>query len=487
MENLKLIAIGDIHYGKDYADIPERRIQYGRELLERVIRRFRYGDSPDIILILGDILDGMDQQLLIEIRNVLDKTKIPVVAIPGNHDTEYERFFQVMEDKAGARFINDFIIYSFSDTYGEGDICSREKEDLQQFMESVKKYPDKKFIVIQHNPVYPEIENSYPYNLANAEEVHKYYKDNNVILSISGHYHKGQELACKDGVYYLTTPALCEEPFRYVEVVIENSKITSCTRQIKNPIPLCDNHCHTQFAYCAEDITIEKILERAELLGMGYVCFTEHADQLYLTKEEYNKALSYYQPDIIKRKRVEGKDRMALFKETVNKAKSDRVKVGLEVTPDKNGGISLLPEDREGIDILVGAIHFLPEDILSAASSERESWFMDMLEALIENGIDVLAHPFRIFPRYGLVVPETLFKSVVDILKSYNVAAELNFHCNNPEPEFFSMCLEEGIKISLGTDTHNLLEAGEFYPHLRFLKKLGVLPDILNKILYLIP
>lgn len=489
MGKIKILAIGDIHYSTRPSEIEHRKTQYGLELFKRVLRRYNREEKPDVIVILGDIFDERleMEKLSLEIKHSLIKINIPVILIPGNHDMDYKNFFSLFEENTRFHIINDFIVYSFADTYDQGDMCTRKEQDIKEFIYTVKKYPDKKVIVIQHNPVYPLIESSYPYNLLNTEKVHEIYRDNNVLLSISGHYHQGQELTYKDGVYYITVPALCESPFRYVMIEIKGEKIKIENSQIKNPIPLCDNHCHTQFAYCSEDITIEKILERVDLLGMGYVCFTEHADQLYLTREEYNKALAYYDPPILKRKRDEKKDRMDIFKQAVQKVKSEKVRIGLEVIPDKNGGISLLPEDKEEIDLLVGAIHFFPEEILSATSIERERWFMNMVEALMKNNVNILAHPFRVFQRSGLNVPKTLFHPVSDLLKSYNVAAELNFHCNTPEYEFFEICLKEGIKISLGTDTHNILEAGEFYPHIRFLSKLGVLSDRFDEILYLIP
>jgi len=487
MDTLKIVAIGDIHYSTRPVDIKERKGEYGLEFLKRVIRRYSR-EAPDIIVILGDILneaEGMDK-LLPEIKKVIGKAGLPVVAIPGNHDADYVRFFSIL-GKPEPFIFKNFILYPFVDTYGENDTCSREKEDIEKFIYTIKRHPDKKVIVLQHNPVYPMIESSYPYNLTNAEKVHQCYKENRIVLSLSGHYHTGQGLTCKDGVNYLTVPALCEEPFGYFIIEIKGDSVKVRRENLKSQTPLFDNHCHTQFAYCAEDVTIEKILERVELFGMEYVCFTEHADQLYLTREEYGRCLSFYNPDIIRIAREEKRDRMRQFKEAVNKVRSEKVKMGLEVTPDKDGGISLLPEDREGLDILVGAIHFFPEEILAANTSKREIWFMDNLETLVKNKVDVLAHPFRVFLRSGLVVPATLFHPVVEILKGYNVAAELNFHTNIPEYKFFELCLAEGIKISPGTDTHNLIEAGEFYQHIKFLSELGVSQDMLDSILYKLP
>ena len=69
--------------------------------------------------------------------------------------------------------------------------------------------------------------------------------------------------------------------------------------------------------------------------------------------------------------------------------------------------------------------------------------------------------------------PAELFEPLADLLKKYDTAAEINFHCNQPDEEFFALCLQKGVKISLGSDTHNLYEVGEFYPHVKFLDKIA--------------
>ena len=103
--------------------------------------------------------------------------------------------------------------------------------------------------------------------------------------------------------------------------------------------------------------------------------------------------------------------------------------------------------------------------------------FMQQNEAILKSGVNALVHPFRIFSfRFNRIqhpTPEDLFEPLVQLLKKYHTAAEINFHCNHPEEEFFSMCIKNGIKISLGSDTHNLYEVGEFYPHVKLLDKIA--------------
>ena len=113
--------------------------------------------------------------------------------------------------------------------------------------------------------------------------------------------------------------------------------------------------------------------------------------------------------------------------------------------------------------------------------------FLFRTESLLRYGVQILAHPFRVFP-FGLrqPVPEELFEPVAELLKRYGVAAEINFHHNNPEPEFFSLCVKKGVKLSFGSDSHNLYEVGFFLPHFRFLRELGV-AGRLDEVLYRFP
>ena len=71
--------------------------------------------------------------------------------------------------------------------------------------------------------------------------------------------------------------------------------------------------------------------------------------------------------------------------------------------------------------------------------------------------------------------PPELYEPVAELLKQYGVAAEINFHQNEPRLEFFDLCLKKGVKLSLGSDSHNLYEVGFFLPHFRFLTELGVM------------
>jgi histidinol phosphatase-like PHP family hydrolase len=46
------------------------------------------------------------------------------------------------------------------------------------------------------------------------------------------------------------------------------------------------------------------------------------------------------------------------------------------------------------------------------------------------------------------------------------------------------MCIERGVKIALGSDAHNLLEVGDFYPHLELLRSAAHRHDVADLVFH---
>jgi histidinol phosphatase-like PHP family hydrolase len=91
----------------------------------------------------------------------------------------------------------------------------------------------------------------------------------------------------------------------------------------------------------------------------------------------------------------------------------------------------------------------------------------------VRGGIDVLAHPFRLFARGKMRVPTELYAPVAELLAEGGVAAEVNFHTHRPDPAFFEQCLERGVKLAMGSDAHAMWEVGHLHPHLDLLASRG--------------
>ena len=250
---------------------------------------------------------------------------------------------------------------------------------------------------------------------------------------------------------------------------------------LRLPPGLCDGHAHTQFAYCGRGIDVQDAAALSLALGTERQGFTEHAFALYFPAD----ALKFrWQSDPAFVERVwatPGRGRMVAYRALVAElrvALGGRVRFGLEVDLFGGGRLCLAPEDAKGWDYLIGAVHEV-EGIDAATASDAEverAWLRDV-ERLLAYPIAVLAHPFRYFPWAHRTVPRHLYRPVARMLAQAGVAAEINHHKNPFELDFFRACLEEGVRLSLGTDAHVTRDIADFLPHLATLRALGLRPE----------
>ena len=509
---LDLLVLADLHYVAHAAHacpVPARKARFALEAAERAVRRALREAEPDAIVLLGDLVDngmadGADDDL-IALRDKLRPYGVPILVVPGNHDGEADRLMGIFGNAPGPHHLGGCQVVTIVAPYEAGDVTRHPDDALALVTQAAADAPDKPLVVLQHNPVHPAIESTYPYNPANAEAVMRCYADAGVVLSLSGHYHPGIPPETVGGVCYATAPALCEAPFRFLRVRLRGrdvevrdlalamsageaddlpqplprsgagggkSKTTTTTRTMRGA--LWDIHCHTHYAYCRDDVTATGAIERARLLGLGGIVLTEHAGQLYLDGEHFWGGRFFDDPDLIRRHRHTPMCRMDAYLAEVLPLRSDFVRLGLECDGDGRGGLTLLDEDRGHWDLLVGAVHWITGlDPASATDAELRRRFMAASESVALAGVDVLAHPFRYFRRGKVDAPRELYRPMARLLAAAGVAAEINFHTHQPDPRFIAACLDEGVRIALATDSHALWEVGELAPHLDVLRQAG--------------
>ena len=497
---IKIVVITDVHFSTTpNIAVPSRRKEFGDILLNRAVNRINRFIKPDITLLLGDLVDDAQKRDLEVIKSLSDKLQCPKLVVPGNHDGDFSQFFDVFQelpdylDVAGYRFV------PFCDEEAPGYNATRSESDLAR-MRRVREGYDGPIIAIQHVPLFQPGTHSCPYNLTNAETAWQIMKEEKIEWVIAGHYHDGFQLSA-EGFASITAPALCSKPFRFWEINIDGkntSFTTRCTPGSKQntsfparctpdgkqnteviehrlsmpaELRLTDCHIHSRFAYCNENMDFGTALELADLFDVPNVVFSEHSVYLYFDRDGYQV---YLRDGFEKTRELLS----AQIDKYLDEAKSAacpagvNVLLGLEVDADLDGKPVILDEDREKFDILLGAMHRLPPDVVKDVDTAAEA-FRTILTKFIGCGFQILAHPFRIFRRSRLPTPEHLFPFVVRLLKEHNVAAELNFHTNEPPLEFVQMCLAEGVKFAFGSDAHNLYEVGELYPNLLLLEEAG--------------
>lgn len=471
---MNIAILSDLHFTKHVSSaIPERQGTLSDILLLRTVRRLNRYVKPDLTILAGDLLeDPHDVELLTELAAILKQLDSPVLVIPGNHDPAAELFYQYLPKPEEHLDLHGFRFVTFLDRETAGYCSVRSKEEIQRLAAHCQKFPGR-VISIQHTPVFENAAAPSPFHADNAQEIFSAAKP---LLMISGHYHPGFEpVLSKNGTFSCAVPALCESPFRYaiLELDEDNGSIHYRVEQHALPHGICDTHIHTRNAYCQENLDIQRTFDFVNAFNLKQFAFTEHSGQLYVSASDYwsgnlDRGGFSHTPAISR-----AKDYFALLDEFA----SHHFVRGFELDISRDLKLLVDPEDLKKVDFKIGAVHFIsaPPTDLEAVKEE----FMSRNRALCQSQIHVLAHPFRIFQRMKIDTPRELFLPCAKLLKQYGVAAEINFHTNQPEPEFFSICHDLGVPITLGSDTHNLFEIGEFYAHLKLLKAIGIsLPEL---------
>jgi len=488
MESFRLLVIADSHYASSPQGVistsPARKCLLGKELIRRTIADAQRQGGFDAIALMGDLIDnGTSPTARADLEAIRDEIRTaapdtPLIIVPGNHDGDPYRLFKIFATPSNLYDIGQYGFIVFTDTYAPDESCMRSQADRKIFTDLAAK-TDKPIIALQHNPIHPPIESDYPYILVNRSEVMADYSAAGVVLSISGHYHPGQPLSFAGNVGYLTVPAICQAPFRYALITLTGREFSVSIRSLmaSDDPPLIDCHAHTEFAYCAEDVTIDAVLDRARTFGLAGQVFAEHAGQLYCSADDFWAARHIRQPKVWK---TQENSRMANYLRTMQEKRDDFTRIGLEVELDIDGNLTLHDEDRQQIDLIIGAVHWIKDDPKELTDAELTDEFMQTTLKLIESDIDILAHPWRFFRRANREVPTHLYSELAQALAENKVAAEINFHTNTPDVAFFAQCVARGVKISLATDAHAIYEAGHLSAHLALLKQITDENNITN-------
>jgi histidinol phosphatase-like PHP family hydrolase len=249
-----------------------------------------------------------------------------------------------------------------------------------------------------------------------------------------------------------------------------------------------DTHCHTEYAYCATDVTAEDNVAVSKTSGLHGLCLIEHAFQLYFDEDD---AWSWrWQTDdaLVQKSWQTGRGRMPEYREFAQ-ALRDRhdgfVYLGLELDLRADGSLLLAEEDGRGWDLLVGSVHYIHDfDRDRTTRARAEKLFLRDVQRLLSHPIQVLAHPFRFLRRAEIKCSRHLYRTVARWLAESGVAAELNFHWNEPDARFIEECLSLGVKIALATDSHKMEEVGNLSPHLDLFRQIGVRCEDLSGVLY---
>ncbi|MBT3295059.1 MAG: hypothetical protein HN919_06785 [Verrucomicrobia bacterium] len=479
-----IAVIADLHYGEPAGE--GRHGDMGDILLHRAVARLNDLVHPDVTVLLGDILhDGTAPDAAaarIRIRDLLAQLHSPHIVLPGNHDGDVATFYRDFErpdemvDIAGMRLL------PFMDEDRPGYCAARSVSDLERFHRARDGF-EGPIIALQHVPVFPDGALDCPYNHVNAAAIMEAMSATGVALSLSGHYHAGHPPLMAGPTTLAGAPALHVAPFELLIIRIDGDRIDvePHALAVDPDLGLCDYHIHTEFGYCVQDSTLARAADLGCRLGLAGVGFAEHSGQLYYSADDYWSGRCH-------REGIDGitpsANRMAPYFEAGAALREPGVRVGLELDFDYQGRAVLLPRDRQRADFLLGSVHHLPSiDRGSTDAAEVVAEFLWMVDAIAAQGVDILAHPFRIIKRDGIELSRAILEHVVEALYRSRTAAEINCHMGGPPLDFIILCMDRGVKLALGGDAHHLLDVGNFAVHLELLKRAGA-PRDLSEVLF---
>jgi len=218
--------------------------------------------------------------------------------------------------------------------------------------------------------------------------------------------------------------------------------------ELRRNIPRWDCHIHT--CYGDGVSTIEEVVHRAISIGLERIVFTEHTEPWLLSRRNW---FERYVADIrAAKERYTGQ--IEIF-------------IGLEApATDFGNKLGLIPEMLESADFIVGSAHRYPglkgRKVMDLSPEESIEMEYKTLMALSENPfIDAIGHIGGTCQKYHQVSLATKeMREVIKTATGHGIAIEINLQYHQPFSLIINLCIEEGARITLGSDAHKAGEVG---------------------------
>ncbi|MEA2054167.1 MAG: metallophosphoesterase [Candidatus Thermoplasmatota archaeon] len=177
---MRIAHISDIHYSKSW--------MFLHDMLDECIEMLNE-ESPDIVIITGDITDYGLQAEFEGVKEEFRKIKTPYFIVPGNHDSRHEGY-KKFEEFFGKRFfveeVDEYTFIGLDSSEPDIDEGHVGREQLQWLQE--KLLPNA--VVFLHHHLVPIPHTGRERNvLVDAGEVMKILDMYKVPLVLSGHKH----------------------------------------------------------------------------------------------------------------------------------------------------------------------------------------------------------------------------------------------------------------------------------------------------------
>jgi predicted phosphodiesterase len=233
---IRIAVLTDIHYTGPSTPVSPckgRASQFGDVLFERAIGRLNAKIKPDVALILGDLVDNGCVADLRIIKQRIQTIDAPTLLIPGNHDGDIETFDQIFGSLPQSLDVRGFRIIALRDPEQPGYNAVRTEEGFAQ-MRAARRGHSGPIIAAQHVPLFPPGTLDLYYNYVNAPDVIACMQRANIGWAIAGHAHRSAEHIDERGTRFIAAPALCEQPFQFMEIVIEGNSTRSIIHSLSD-------------------------------------------------------------------------------------------------------------------------------------------------------------------------------------------------------------------------------------------------------------
>lgn len=246
-----------------------------------------------------------------------------------------------------------------------------------------------------------------------------------------------------------------------------------------------DCHVHTLRSACGEDITDEWLFAQARTRDLCFAV-TDHTMHLYYEPEI---AWAMYREDAVElfeARRVSGRDRILRYVADLRRGECPNLLVGVELDVLPNGQIMFADDVRDELDFMLAAHHLLPTAQKQETPAVVEAEYRQQTTWLLDYGVNVLAHPFRILLSAGYAVSPELIAWTVAQARTHGVALEINSHKPFPEEDvaLAQEAVRQDVRLVCGSDAHNSREFGVFDYHRDIFAQAGLTATQLAAVLY---
>jgi histidinol phosphatase-like PHP family hydrolase len=241
-----------------------------------------------------------------------------------------------------------------------------------------------------------------------------------------------------------------------------------------------DFHAHTSLSYCAEDPISPR--DYADAIARGALrraAITNHGFALYFPEDLAWSWRYMTDPSLFDEYREWGNRRILPHLDEVESLRGQGLLTGMEVEMMADGRLTVDPEVRKRLDVLVGSVHWLPAEGLKEPRI-LDLW-MDHTRALVRTGIDILGHPLRWLSTKVAQLPGEAVPFVVDLAREAGAALEINSHYIVAlDRDLLLEAVRQGVPVTFSTDSHCLAEIGCFDYHRKLLDEAVLRPEDLR-------